>query len=141
MQLKKQWRKSSGAEEGINILQGNIKSRQTTLRRAENLRKSRKKRERARSRFFKDSFKFVKSLFTKEKGGNLKTPRQGLETNLERMTADDKRHEQIAIPSDIPPIEEPKHQMDTNPPKWREVEHAVKRARASSAQGPNGVPY
>ena len=128
-QLKKQWRKQK------------IKSRLTTLRRAENLRKSRKKRERARSRFFKDPFKFVKTLFTKEKGGNLKTSSQELETYLERMCVDDKKHKQIAIPSDIPPIEEPEHQMDINPPKWREVEHAVKRARASSAPGPNGVPY
>lgn len=83
----------------------------------------------------------MKELFTKEKGGNLKTSSQELESFLERMCADDRKHEQIAIPSDIPPIEEPEHQMDINPPKWREVEHAVKRARASSAPGPNGVPY
>uniref|UniRef100_A0A0E9WFL2 Uncharacterized protein n=1 Tax=Anguilla anguilla TaxID=7936 RepID=A0A0E9WFL2_ANGAN len=36
---------------------------------------------------------------------------------------------------------QPEHQMDINPPKWSEVEQAVKRARASSAPGPNGVPY
>ena len=141
-QLKKQWRKASDAEkEGINILQGDIRSRLTTLRRAENLRKSRKKKERSRSWFFKDPFKFVKTLFTKEKGGNLKTSRQELETYLETMYTDDQRHEQIAIPLDIPPIEEPEHQMDIKPPKWKEVEHAVKRARASSAPGPNGVLY
>lgn len=31
--------------------------------------------------------------------------------------------------------------MDTSHPKWGEVEQAGKRARASSAPGPNGVPY
>ena len=74
--LKKQWRKAPEEEkEGINV-QAEIKNRLSALRRAENLRKRRKKKERARSNFFKDPFKFVKGLFTKEKSGNLQTTKE-----------------------------------------------------------------
>ncbi len=31
--------------------------------------------------------------------------------------------------------------METDPPKWKEVENTVRRARSASAPGPNGVPY
>ena len=49
-QLKKQWRKAPEEEkEGINLLQAEIKSRLSTLRRAENLRKRRKRREQTRT--------------------------------------------------------------------------------------------
>ena len=79
-QLKKQWRKAPEEEkEGINLLQAEIKNRLSTLRRAENLRR-RKRKEHARSSYFKDPFKFVKSLFTKEKSGKLITTRKDLES-------------------------------------------------------------
>jgi len=31
--------------------------------------------------------------------------------------------------------------MEVCAPKWKEVELAVRKARASSSPGPNGVPY
>lgn len=141
-QLKKQWRKASEQEkEGINALQEDIKRRLTSLRRAEKLRLARKKKEKARTNFFRDPFKFVKSLFTKKATGTLKTTKQALEEHLEKMHSDPSRHEMAVIPPDIPPIEEPRHPMDVSPPKWKEVENTVRRARTSSAPGPNGVPY
>lgn len=45
-QLKKQWRKATEEEkEGINVLQEEIQRRLVTLRRAENLRKKRRRKE------------------------------------------------------------------------------------------------
>ena len=141
-QLKKQWRKAPEEEkEGINLLQAEIKNRLSTLRRAENLRRRRKRKEHARSSFFKDPFKFVKSLFTKEKSGKLITTRKDLEAHLKRIHTDSHRCEQITLPPDMPPIHPPEHQLDVCPPKWSEVERTVRRARAASSPGPNGVPY
>ena len=57
------------------------------------------------------------------------------------MYSDEKRHEKIVLPPDIPPIKPPNHSMDIDPPKWKEVEQVVRRARSSSTPGPNGVPY
>ncbi|KAK0136753.1 Retrovirus-related Pol polyprotein from type-2 retrotransposable element R2DM [Merluccius polli] len=140
--LKKQWRKAPEEEkEGINVLQAEIKNRLSALRRAENLRKRRKKKERARSNFFKDPFKFVKGLFTKEKSGNLQTTKECLEAHLSQTHSDSRRHEQVTLPHDMPPLHPPKHQLDVSPPKWSEVERTVRRARAASSPGLNGVPY
>jgi len=47
----------------------------------------------------------------------------------------------MSIPSDIPPINPPEYQKEVCAPKWKEVEQAVRKARASSCPGPNGVPY
>jgi len=98
-QLRKQWKKASDAErEGLMLLQGDIKCWLITLRRVENLRKLRKKKEHTRTRFNKNPFKFVKDLLAKEKRGILKIPKQELEEHLEKIHHDTKTHGQIVIP-------------------------------------------
>ena len=141
-QLRNQWRRAEQSQkEGLNLLQRVIKDKLATLRRAERLRKRYKKKERARANFYKDPFKFVKKLFTSEKNGTLKASKVELERYLEETHTDSKRQEPMSIPSDIPPINPPEYQMEDCAPKWKEVEQAVKKARASSSPGPNGVPY
>ena len=72
-QLRKQWKKASDAErEGLMLLQADIKYRLATLRRAENLRKLRRKKEHSRTRFYKNPFKFVKRPLRKGKVRNPK---------------------------------------------------------------------
>ncbi|KAL6460670.1 hypothetical protein MHYP_G00306360 [Metynnis hypsauchen] len=110
-QLRKLWKKAPEAEkEGINILQAEIKTQLVSLRRAENFRKRRRKKEQTRTRFYKDPFKFLKTLFTKEKSGVLQTTKSDLEEHLRVTHSDPKRHEHLTIPSDIPPIDPPEHQ-------------------------------
>ena len=141
-ELRKQWKKSSVEERvGIDLLQTDLKGRLGSLRRAENLRSRRKRKEKARASFYKDPFRFVKGLFTKEKSGALKVPRRELEDHLEMTYKDNQRLEGRDIPSDMPPIPQPEHQLDESPPRWSEIEQAVKKARAASAPGPNGIPY
>jgi len=45
----------------------------------------------------------------------------------------------MSIPSDIPTINPPEYQMEVCAPQCKEVEQAVRKARASSSPGPNGV--
>lgn len=135
-QLRKRWKKASGVEkQGINALQVDIKNRLASLRRAENLQKRRRKKEQTRTRFYKDPFKFLKTLFTKEKSGVLKATRKDLEEHLRVTHSDQRRHEHLAIPLDIPPIKPPEHQFEIGPPTWKEVEYTVHRARTASIQG------
>ena len=47
----------------------------------------------------------------------------------------------MVLATDIPPIGELSSQCDDSPPRWKEVQEVIKRAKASSAPGPNGVPY
>ncbi len=140
--LRRQWKKATEVErEGIEVLQGDSKRRLATLRRAEGLRKQRKKKERTRTAFYRDPYKFAKDLFVKEKTGTLKVPVRELEEYLRKTYSDNQRHVPVTIPDDMPPIQPPEHQLDTRPPTWSEVENTVKRARTASAPGPNGVPY
>lgn len=140
--LRKQWMKASVEEKaGIDLLQTDLKGCLGRLRRAENVRTRRKRKERAKKTFYKDPFRFVKGLFTKEKSGSLKVPKRELEDHLKTTHTDSQRFERREIPSDMPPIPQPEHQLDDSPPRWSEVEEALKKARAASAPGPNGVPY
>ncbi|XP_042589393.1 general transcription factor II-I repeat domain-containing protein 2-like [Cyprinus carpio] len=100
----------------------------------------RKKKEKARTDFYKDPFEFVKGIFTKEKSGFLKTSKDQVEEHLRTIFTDEKKDEPIVVPTDIPPISSPQHQFDISPPKLSEVKQAVKKARSASAPGPNGVP-
>lgn len=98
-------KKASGVEKhSINTLQADIKNRLASLHRAENLGKHRMKKEKTRTRFDKDLFKFLKTLFTKEKSGAIKTTRKDLEEYL-KTTHSQKCHEHLAISSDTPPID------------------------------------
>ena len=77
--LRKRWRKGSLEEmEGISLLQTDLKECLERLQRVENLRFQCTK-ERARTLFYKDPFRFVKELFTKEKSGVLQVSKRELE--------------------------------------------------------------
>uniref|UniRef100_A0A3B1JD36 Reverse transcriptase domain-containing protein n=1 Tax=Astyanax mexicanus TaxID=7994 RepID=A0A3B1JD36_ASTMX len=141
-ELRKRWKKESPEERvGIDFLQADLKERLGKLRRAENLRTRRRRKEKARTAFYSDPFRFVKGLFTKEKSGSLMVHKQELEDHLKTAYTDNQRLEQREIPSDMPPMPQPRYQLDDSPPRWGEVVEAVKKARAASAPGPNGVPY
>jgi len=74
---------------------------------------------------------YLNSRFTEEKSGALKTTKKDLEEYLRTTNFDSKRHEHLAIPSDIPPIEPPEYHIETSPPTWKEVENIVRRARTA----------
>lgn len=68
-------------------------------------------------------------------------PIKDLEEYLSKTHYDDRKHEPVTIPNDMPPIHAPEHQMDIRTHTWREVERTVKHARSALAPRPNGVPY
>lgn len=86
-----------------------IKLRLASLRRAEKLQKCRKKKEQTKTQFFIDPFKFLTSLFTREKSGALKVTKKDLEDHLKMIHSDPRWHRQLSVPSDIPPINSPEH--------------------------------
>ena len=83
-------------------MQLDLKERLATLRRAENIRKNRKKKERARVAFYKDPFRFVKSLFGKEKNGSLKASKRELDEYLEEVHRDVERLSELVLPPTFP---------------------------------------
>lgn len=55
--------------------------------------------------------------------------------------SDSEENRNIGLPPDMPPLGDVGQKMDVSPPRWREVVEMVRRAKVSSALGPNGVPY
>ncbi len=92
------------------------------LQGAENLR-TRRKKEKTRTFLYKDSFRFVKGLFLKEKSSSLKVPKRELEDHLKTTHTDSQRLGDInrEIPPDMPPMPQPEHRLDNTPPRWSEV--------------------
>ena len=111
------------------------------LRRAEYLRKKRKKIEYVRTAFYREPFKFAKGLFNQEKGGQLKATKSEVEEYLRNTYSDLEQCKVVGLPPDMPPLGEIAHKMDVKPLRWKEVEEVVRHAKALSAPGPNGVPY
>lgn len=52
-----------------------------------------------------------------------------------------KEKRDMGLPPDIPSLGEVQNNMDIRPPRWKDVQAVVRRAKASSTLGSNGVPY
>lgn len=113
-----------------------IKERLAHLRRAERIKKGRSHREKARTCFFRDPFKYTCSLLEEKKSGTLQTTKQELERYIKDQLSDNLRAKPLGSPGYVP--HPPDSSTDTSPPRWSEVQQAMKRARATSAhqQGP-----
>ena len=108
--LRKQWKRATEEEwEGINVLQEELRSRLAILRRAEYLRKKRKKIEYVRTAFYRVPFKFVKGLFNQEKGGQLKATQSEVEEYLRNTYSDLEQWRVVGLRPDVPPLGELAH--------------------------------
>lgn len=140
--LRKAWRRSEDHEkEGLKNLWDRIRAKLGLLRRAERIRRRSSRKERARSSFFRDPFKYARGLLEEKKTGTLHTTEWELEDHIKTQTSDDLRESPLGPPGYIPKPPEPSSMFDTTPPEWSKINQVVARARATSAAGPNGVSY
>ena len=141
-QLRKLWRKATPQErEGLKVLWEEVRGRLTKLRRAERIRKRNKRRQKERADFFKNPFKHARQLLEEKKSGKLEITREQMEQHAIRQCSDPSREIPLGTPGYVPQPAPPKAEFNIMPPKLSEVRQAVKKARSSSAPGPNGVPY
>lgn len=61
--------------------------------------------------------------------------------HVKKQMSGPERHLSLGSPGYIPQPPAPTEEFDTMPPKLSKVEEVVRRARSSSAPGPNGIPY
>ncbi|XP_069114421.1 uncharacterized protein [Argopecten irradians] len=140
--LKKQFREASDVQkQPIIELTHGLRERLKTLRRAETNRRNRKERSRKRTSFVTNPFQFVKKLFGSKGSGKLVSSKEEVEEHLRKTHSDPRRAEDLAENTKIREVEEPTEAFDESEPKLSEVREIIKKARAGSAPGPNGVPY
>ncbi|XP_053395771.1 uncharacterized protein LOC128555950 [Mercenaria mercenaria] len=140
--LSKAYKKASEEERiGLQGLRDIQRSQLLSLRRAEAANKRRKLKVRKRAAFVANPFKFSKSLFDKEKSGKLESSIEEVQQYLRDTHSDPQREEPLG---DCPITEAetpPTTPLDIKEPTFQEVKDVVRKARAGSAPGPNGIPY
>lgn len=86
--------------------------------------------------FFKHPFKHVRQLLEK-KIRKLETTSEQLEQHVKEQYSDQERNVPLAIPGYIPRPAPPTAEFSNMSLKFSEVRQVVRKARSSSAQGPN----
>ncbi|CAK6963971.1 hypothetical protein F2P79_011962 [Scomber scombrus] len=141
-QLRKPWRKASEEErEGLKPLWEEVKKSLASLRRAERIRKCRRWKEKERSNFFKNPFKHARQLLENKRSGKLEISRSELEIHIREQYSDPAKSTPLGSLGYVPRPAPPASPFYAALPKLSEVAGVVRKARAASAPGPNGIPY
>lgn len=129
---QKQWKKASDLEkDDLKEVWNQIKVRLTHLRRVERIRGRRSRREKARTSFTWDPFKYAQGLLEEKKNGTLQISELKLEEHIKSQLSDNQKEIPLGTPGNVLRPREPSTQFDTTPPKWSEVKQVVQRARAA----------
>jgi len=118
-----------------------VKGRILAISRAENARKRRQKKRKARRDFGKNPFKFTKKLFEVEKNGVLNVPKEDLEAHLREKYTDPLTNIPLGHLNELNRPHPPAEKFDNSPLKLGEIRDFVKKARAKSSPGINGISY
>ena len=139
--LRKQMKTASDAErQGLQDLWQDLKSKHSALSKAEAARKKKSKRKKTLDCFFKGPYQFARALFEQPKSGTLTVDRDTLEQHLKETYSKPEDTPPLSIPGLVRP-ERPTKPFNDKPPTLEEMRKVVKKARAKSAPGPNGIPY
>ena len=139
--LRKQIKAASEAErQGLEQIWQDLKIKHSALSKAESARKKKSKRKKLQDRFFKGPFAFARGLFQQPKSGTLSVEKEELEKHLRETYSRPPTDSPLNIPGiQVPPA--PSKQFSQQPITLDEMQKVVKKARAKSAPGPNGIPY
>ena len=130
-----------GQKEGIKQLQEEKLQKLRLAKRAETLRKGRKKFSRNCSAFLSQPFDFARNVIAPKPKGNLKSSKEEVENHLQKVHGDTEKKEANVDPEGIPEYPQPQVDFDNEPPSWKEFNNRLRKTRNKSAPGPNGVPY
>lgn len=140
--LRKQWRRASSAEkESLRPLWEDVKKRHADFRKAQRQRQRRRAAERARTQFYRNPHKFVRSVLEDGKSGELQVSRLELEGHLRRMYSDPRRNDEVEAIEGLVRPTRPGVAFNDGELRFSEVQAVVRKARAASSPGQNGLSY
>lgn len=126
---------------GLADLRAILRKQLVTLRRAEFHRRRRKDRARKRTVFLANPFKLTKQLLGQKRSGRLTCSKDAINDHLKATYSDPIRDHPLGLCDALTAPPEPTLEFNLKEPCLSEVEEVLRRARASSAPGPSGVPY
>ena len=110
-------------------------------KRAESLRKNRRKMTKNCNSFLRQPFQFARELINPKPKGNLESSKEEVETFLNKAHSDPERNEPLIANDNLCTFTEPDIPLKDHPPTLRELNEKLRKTRSKSAPGPNGVPY
>ncbi|KAJ8397209.1 hypothetical protein AAFF_G00440430 [Aldrovandia affinis] len=111
------------------MLWDEVKRKLASLRRAEHIRKRRKRKEKERDNFFKNPFKHAKQLLEDKKSVKLEVTKEKLKQHIRGQYSHSARNNPLGPPGHVPCPAPPTSQFNITLPKFCEVREVVKKPR------------
>ena len=136
-------RKSAPPEEqeGLRTMFEDLKKKSRDLQRQERRLTRRRESRRAREQFIRDPYGTAKKLFTEARSGKLSCTKEDLDTHVRQTYSDPKRNEPLPDMRGLKHPTAPGVKFQLGPIREKEVDEFVRKARAKSAPGGDGVSY
>lgn len=128
-------------EEGLKTLFEDLKKRSRDVQRQERRCTRRKEGKREREQFLKNPYEAAKKLFTEARSGKLKCTKEELDNHVKQTYSDPRRNEPLPDMRGLKYPSAPGVTFQLGPITEKEVDDFVKKARAKSAPGGDGVSY
>lgn len=140
--LKTRWDNAPPEErEGLKTLYEDAKKRHRQILRDQRKLERKKERTKCRREFIQDPYKYTKGLFTESKSGRLECTREELEEHLKDTYSDKTKEAELPDMKGFRRPTAPGAQFDMSDIKKKEVDDFVKKARAKSKPGNDGITY
>ena len=141
-QLKQTYNEApEGEKEGIKELQSEKLRKLRLAKRAESLRKNRKKFSANCKEFLGQPYQFARNLLAPRPKGELKSTKEEVEQHLKKAHSDPDNGKEREDHEDLLQYEQKDIEFNDNPPVYKEFAKKLRKTRSKSAPGPNGVPY
>ena len=141
-ELRKKWKAAPEEEkEGYLALYEDLKKNSRDVQRQDRRRIRRRESKQTRERFLKNPVDVTKKMFTEARSGSLKCTKQELDDHLRQTYSDPKRNEPLPHMEGLKHPTEPGVAFNLGDLQEKEVDDFVKKARAKSAPGGDGVSY
>ena len=128
-------------KEAINQLQQEKIKKLRLKKRAESMKKNRKKFSKNCIEFLSQPFDFARNVVAPKPKGEMKSTKEEVEQQLHKAHSDVKKDQEMEVPDDLIEYDEPEVAFNNDVPSWAEFNKHLRKTRSKSAPGPNGVPY
>lgn len=140
--LRRQFKQANEeAKDALAELRNIVRSKFTTIHRAEWHTKRGKERARRLAEFVANPFGFTRILLGQKHSGRLTCIQDKVDKYLSTNYSDRARDQELGPCSTLITLPEPNVAFNLKDPTLREVQEVVKTARTNSAPAPSGVPY